>query len=85
MTEILEFNEEQQQFHYNSVVNNVPTDQENRRGWQTLIVCKNMKEASAFADFLQVQHLSKGFSKFNELEKTINNLTNFLPFINENN
>ena len=75
---ILEFNEEQQIFHYNSVVNNVPKDQEDRLGWKTLIICEDDNEASVFADFLQVQFLSRGVAaKFDELEYTMNNLIRF--------
>ncbi len=80
---ILEFNEEQQMFHYNSVVDNAPKDEENRLGWKTLVVCKDDSEASLFADFLQVQFLNRGVAKFSELEYTINNLTQFISRINE--
>ncbi len=75
---ILEFNEEQQMFHYNDVINNAPKDAENRLGWKTLIVCESDKEASLFADFLQVQFLAHRKARFVEMEKTLNNLTRFL-------
>lgn len=75
---ILEFNEEQQMFHYNDIINNAPKDAENRLGWKTLIVCESDKVATLFADFLQVQFLADRKATFVELEKTINNLTRFL-------
>ena len=80
---ILEFNEEQQMFHYNSVMDYVPKDEENKLGWKTLIVCKDDNEASLFANFLQVQFLSRGVVKFNELEFTTNNLIKFIRRIDE--
>jgi hypothetical protein len=76
---ILEFNEEQQMFHYNSVINNAPKDEENRLGWKTLIVADSEKEATVYADFLYTQFLKEGKrAKFDELEKTAMNLKRFL-------
>ena len=79
MKTILEFNEEAQMFHYNTIINHAPKDGENRLGWKTLIVCESEKEASLFADFLYVQHLeSTKKATFRELEKTVYNLSRFL-------
>ena len=75
---ILEFNEEQQMFHYNDVINNVPKDAENRLGWKTLTVCDSDKEASIYAGFLRVQFLEDRKATFIELKKTVDNLTIFL-------
>jgi len=79
MKTILEFSEEQQSIHYNSVIDNLPQSKENSNGFKTLIVCENKYEASAFSYFLQVQYLSKGFTKFSVLKNTIDNLTKFIP------
>lgn len=86
---ILEFNEEQQQFHYNCVNNNVPESKENENGWKTLNVCENMHYAQLFADFLQVQYVQYRKASFIELKKTVDNLNRFLSVIyqihNDNN
>jgi hypothetical protein len=80
MKTILEFNEEQQMFHYNPIVNDVPKDAENRFGWQTLIVCDSEEQVRLFADFLYTQHIKYKKATFVELERTILNLTRFLSF-----
>jgi hypothetical protein len=78
---LLEFNEEQQQLHYNSINNNVPETKENQYGWKTLNVCENMHYAQLFADFLQVQYLQNRKASFIELKKTVDNLNKFLSVI----
>jgi hypothetical protein len=78
---LLEFNESQQQFHYNCINNNVPESKENENGWKTLNVCENMYYAQLFADFLHVQYLENGKAKFIELKKTVDNLNRFLSVI----
>jgi hypothetical protein len=78
---LLEFNEEQQQLHYNSIKNNVPETKENQYGWKTLNVCENMHYAQLFADFLQVQYLQNRKASFIELKKTVDNLNKFLSVI----
>jgi hypothetical protein len=78
---LLEFNEEQQQFHYNYVVDGIPQSKENENGWKTLNVCANVQYASLFADFLQVQYVEKRKASFIELEQTVDNLNRFLSII----
>lgn len=78
---LLEFNEEQQQFHYNYIVNNIAECKENQNGWKTLNVCENINYASLFADFLQVQYLKNRKTSFIELQKTVDNLNRFLSVI----
>ena len=78
---LLEFNEEQQQLHYNSVKNDVPESKENQNGWKTLNVCENMHYAQLFADFLHVQYLENRKASFIELKKTADNLNRFLSVI----
>ena len=80
---LLEFSEEQQEFHYNDIINGLPKTPENANGWRTLMICTNDYEASCFADFLRVQFLFKRHAKFKELKDTVNNLTNFLSFYKE--
>jgi hypothetical protein len=79
---ILEFNEEDQMFHYNRVVDNVPQNKPNTNGYRELVVCINDEEASFFADFLHVQHLKRCHTTFAELEYTIENLINFIIVTN---
>ena len=78
---ILEFNEEQQLFRDNGVVNGIPENQENQIGWKTLMYCKNHKESDLFLDFLQLQFIEKRVAKFDELKKTIDNLIKFINTI----
>lgn len=54
---ILEWSEEQQCFHYNSAGSRAT---ENSNGYRTIGVYVNDKEASYFADFLQVQFIDAG-------------------------
>ena len=78
---ILEFNEEQQLFHYNSVINDIPQNPENQFGWRTLMYCENDKEAALFCDFMQVQLIERRVSKFDELKFTTDNLIKFINTI----
>lgn len=78
---LLEFNENQQQFHYNDIVNGIPQSKENENGWKTLNVCENMHYAQLFADFLQVQYVQNHKTSFIELKKTVDNLNRFLSVI----
>ena len=80
MKVILEFNQEQQMFHYNPIINDSPKDQENRFGWRTLLICKDEKQASLFAEFLNVQHLAKGEANYIDLKYTLYNLNQFLSY-----
>jgi|688.fasta_scaffold1338835_1 hypothetical protein len=77
---ILEFNESQQMFHYNEVVNSIPKSEEETFGWKKLLVCENDAEASFFANFLQVQFIERGFSKFDDLKFTVDNLIDFVGY-----
>ena len=74
---ILEFSEEQQQFHYNNGRN-----VENSNGYKTLVGCEDDREASCFADFLFKQHLDGGnkarFATFKEMKATCDNLASFI-------
>ena len=78
---LLEFNEEQQQFHYNYVIDGISETKENQFNWKTLNVCENIHYAQLFADFLQVQYLQNRKASFIELKKTVNNLNRFLSVI----
>lgn len=75
---ILEFNEEQQLFHYNPIINNIPEREENTFGWKTLLYCIDQEESNLFSDFLFVQFFQRNITiTFDEIYYTTNNLVNF--------
>jgi len=76
---ILEFNEEQQRFHYNDIIDGISKTKENTYGWKTLVICKDDNEASLFAAFLQKQFIERNIKlKFPEAEYTVKNICLFL-------
>ena len=77
---LLEFNEEQQNFHYNKITNGVPEKEINTNGYKELFVCRNEEEANLFCDFLYVQFglLDNKKLKFKEALHTLQNLSKFI-------
>ncbi len=85
MRTILEYSEEQRCFHYNTIINGSPKNKENSNGFKTLMYCKNDKEASLFADFLQMQFIERAEYSIEEMLFTIRNLQQFLSAIKNKN
>ena len=79
MKEILEFNEDQQLFHFNTIKNGQSVNPENTNGYKTLMFCKDSDEAILFSDFLDVQYRIPGRKvSFNDCKRTIENLQKFI-------
>ncbi len=76
---ILEFNEQHQQFHWNSVLQGVPISKENTNGYKTLMYCVDDNEANIFTSFLFALYMERDKKlSFNEAEIVIKNLQSFL-------
>lgn len=72
----LEWSEEQQCFHYNSTGSEA---EENTNGYFTIGVYSDDKEASYFADFLQVQFIDAGKKlTVDRAKHTLRNLERFI-------
>jgi hypothetical protein len=81
---ILEFNEETQGFHLNTIVDNVPQNALNTFGWYKVLVSDTDLEALFFSDFIQIEYLNKGVKLTTQnVSDTISNLSRFLRAIND--
>lgn len=83
--EALEFNENLQQFHYNTICNGVANSELGSNGYQTLIVLKNIKECSLFAGYLQRHIDNFGKISYEQARRIVFNLIDILCYIDSYN
>lgn len=80
---ILEFNENQQAFHYNEIRNGIPHDEINSYEWKPLLTCKDDYQAGRIADFLERQFIDRNIKlTVEEAIYTVANLHKFLSTLN---